>query len=112
MKKVFVITGLGLLILFAGIVLANSFSSNNSSNSTLVFNNENNLSEILIKVSIPCEGHVYLINSKLRELEGVKEVEYAQSFKFKVYYDSSKTSKEKILSLNIFKQYAAKEVVE
>jgi hypothetical protein len=69
-------------------------------------------SSFIIKVSIPCEGHAPLITDELGKLSGVNAVNYLGSYKFQVYYDSQKISQEQILSADIFKQYAAKEVAQ
>jgi hypothetical protein len=66
---------------------------------------------LTLNVDIPCSGHAPLIIGELKNLDGVKDVKYV-SGKFEVYYDPSKTSKEKILLLEIFKEYPAKVVSE
>ncbi|MCX6742251.1 MAG: hypothetical protein NTX24_03705 [Candidatus Pacearchaeota archaeon] len=80
-----------------------------------VVNNSTNLDgmqAITIKVAIPCEGHAILIVGELKKLQGVTNVEYIPSSTFKVYYDASKTNKEEILGLDIFKEYKATVVNE
>jgi hypothetical protein len=64
-------------------------------------------SSITLKVAIPCEGHATLISEGLKSIAGVEDVEYSPVSTFKVYYDLSKTSKEKILALDLFKEYKA-----
>jgi hypothetical protein len=107
MKKTFMVIGIILVVLFVSMFLAKGVLSNNN-----LTNNPNNnqLSEIVLQVSIPCEGHVSLITSEVGKLAGVEKVEYLGLFKFKIYYDEAKTSKEKILGADIFKEYAAKEI--
>jgi hypothetical protein len=113
MKKTFMVIGIILVVLFVSIflakgVLSNNYNNNNNNNSAP--NTENKLSEILLRVSIPCEGHVPLITGEVGKLVGVEKVEYLGTFNFKVYYDEAKTSKEAILGLEVFKEYKAKEV--
>lgn len=62
---------------------------------------------ITLKVAIPCEGHATLISEGLKSIAGVESVEYSPVSTFKVYYDPNKTSKEKILALDLFKEYKA-----
>lgn len=65
-------------------------------------------SDILkISVDIPCPGHAPLITSELGTINGVKGSEYSFPNNFDVYYDSSITSKEEILSLDVFEEYPA-----
>lgn len=64
-------------------------------------------SSITIKVSIPCAGHSQLIIDEIQKTEGVGKVGFTDPNLFKVNYNSQKTSKEKILSLEIFKTYKA-----
>lgn len=66
---------------------------------------------LTLDVDIPCSGHAPLIIGELKNLDGVKDVKY-QSGKFIVYYDSSKTSKNEILGIEIFKEYPATLVSE
>jgi copper chaperone CopZ len=67
---------------------------------------------VTIKVAIPCEGHASLIVGELKKVSGVTNVQYIPSSTFKVYYDVSKTTKEKILNLDIFKEYKATVISE
>lgn len=69
-----------------------------------------NLSSITLKVSIPCGGHAYLIKNALKNLEGIKRIEYNPITTFIVYYDADKTSEQEILNLDIFKDYSAKKI--
>lgn len=66
-----------------------------------------NLNTITLDVAIPCPGHAPLITGDLQKINGVVKVEYSPIKTFKVYYDPSKTSKEQILALDIFKEYKA-----
>lgn len=67
----------------------------------------NKLSMLKIKVNIPCPGHAPLISSELNTVRGVKGTEYSFPNNFEVYYDSSLTSKQKMLSLKVFDEYPA-----
>ena len=67
-------------------------------------------SSIILNVAIPCSGHAPLIISELEKLPGVKDVKYNGDFI--VYYDSSVTDKDKITSIDIFKEYPAKVLSE
>lgn len=65
------------------------------------------LSELTLKVSIPCPGHSPLITEELKKIDGVKSVKFKFPNLFNVIYNPSKTSKEQILSLQIFNTYKA-----
>jgi len=73
-----------------------------------IINNQNNLSSITLEVAIPCSGHALLITDELKKINGVESVNFSLPDKFEVEYDSTKTSKEGIISLEIFKTYKAK----
>lgn len=64
-------------------------------------------SELTLKVSIPCPGHAPLITGELYKIAGVSNVEFGFPNYFDITYDGSKTSKEEILSLEVFKTYKA-----
>lgn len=102
MKKIFIILGV-VAILALGIIFAKiNFTGN-------VIENEGDTS-ITLKVAIPCSGHASLIENELNKLLGISNVNFRLPNYFDVKYDSSKVSKQEILSLNIFKQYKATEV--
>jgi len=65
------------------------------------------LSSIILKVNIPCSGHAPLITQELKKIEGVLDVKFTIPNLFDVKYDPSKTSKEKLLSLEVFNTYKA-----
>jgi copper chaperone CopZ len=65
------------------------------------------LSSITLKVEIPCPGHAPLVIDELKKIEGVEDVKFSFPNLFNVKYDPSKTSKEKLLSLEIFNTYKA-----
>ncbi|TET84220.1 MAG: hypothetical protein E3J36_01890 [Candidatus Nealsonbacteria bacterium] len=62
---------------------------------------------LTLKVNIPCPGHAPLIIGELKEVNGVEGVRFKFPNLFDVGYESEKTSKEKILSLDVFKTYKA-----
>jgi copper chaperone CopZ len=65
------------------------------------------LSSITLKVDIPCPGHASLISNELKKIEGVEDVKFSIPNLFDVKYDPLKTSKEKLLSLEVFNTYKA-----
>lgn len=65
-----------------------------------------------ISVDIPCPGHAPLISNELKTIEGVKGSEFSFPNDFKVYYDAGQTSKEEILSLEVFEEYPAEVLSE
>jgi copper chaperone CopZ len=81
----------------SGSALANVYANGNSSN----------IQTLRLQVDIPCSGHAPLITSELKSISGVINVKFSFPNIFDVYYDSSKTSKEQILSLEVFKTYKA-----
>lgn len=68
------------------------------------------LSEITLKVDIPCPGHAPLINDELKGIEGVKSVKFRFPNYFDVNYDPAKTSQKEILSLKVFDAYPATKI--
>jgi len=68
---------------------------------------QNTLSKITLQVAIPCAGHSPLISSELKKLSGVKNINYQSPDTFIVSYNPDETSKQDILSLEIFKEYKA-----
>lgn len=83
--------------LFSGNAVSEQDNNSNSSNSSL----------LTLKVNIPCPGHSGLIIYELEELNGVKDAKFKFPDMFDVYYDSGKTSREKIIGLDIFQEYNA-----
>jgi len=83
--------------IISGSALANVYADGNSSN----------IQTLRLQVDIPCSGHAPLITSELKSISGVINVKFSFPNIFDVYYDSSKTSKEQILSLEVFKTYKA-----
>jgi len=63
------------------------------------------LSSITLKVEIPCPGHASLISNELKKIDGVEDVKFSFPNLFDVKYNPSKTSKKKLLSLEVFNIY-------
>jgi copper chaperone len=64
-------------------------------------------STVLFSVRIPCPGHAPLISEELKSIEGVGSIKYSLPSRFEVSYDSSKTSVEEMLELEVFNEYPA-----
>jgi len=88
-----------LLFLFIFPLLANVGASSGDFNS-------DDLNSFKIKVAIPCSGHALLITDELK-IAGAENVLYEFPNYFIVSYNSSKISKEGLLSLDVFKEYKA-----
>ncbi len=67
----------------------------------------NGASSIVLEVDIPCSGHAPLISEELKTIDGVEEIKFSFPNLFDVRYDPAKTSKAKILSLEVFNTYKA-----
>jgi copper chaperone CopZ len=91
------------LILFMIIfpVLANT----NSGSTT--FSDIGTQSLIRLQVDIPCSGHAPLITEELKKINGITNVKFSFPNLFDVSYDSTKTTKQQILSLDVFNTYKA-----
>jgi hypothetical protein len=64
--------------------------------------------EITLKVQIPCAGHTFLIVSELKKMTGINSISSPQWDTFIVTFDPTKTTPEKILNADIFRDYSAK----
>ena len=69
------------------------------------------ISQMTLKVDIPCPGHAPLISESLKTLSGVKSVTYRFPNYFDVSYSPSESPKSELLSLDVFGPYPA-EVIE
>ena len=67
------------------------------------------LSEMKLKVEIPCSGHASLIVDELKNA-GVTEVVYNDPDQFDVKYDNKKITKDSILSLSVLKEFKTIEI--
>lgn len=75
-------------------------------------NNAQKLSVLTLQVDIPCSGHATLISGELKKINSVSGVKFSFPNTFDVAFDATKTSKEEILSLGVFKTYKATLVSE
>jgi len=102
---------IGINLLFFMVIfplLANvSASPNTGITGAAIGTGENALSSLKLSVDIPCPGHAPLISSELKTIEGVIDVKFDFPNNFNVKYDPKKTSKQEILSLEVFKTYKA-----
>ncbi|MEM4181786.1 MAG: hypothetical protein QXX68_01370 [Candidatus Pacearchaeota archaeon] len=64
-------------------------------------------STLTIQVAIPCPGHAPLITGELNKIDGITNTEFKFPNIFTISYDSTKTSKQEILSLDVFNTYKA-----
>ncbi len=65
------------------------------------------ISTLKMSVDIPCSGHAPLITSELKTIAGVLGVQFSFPNIFDVTYDNTKTTKQEILALDVFKEYPA-----
>jgi len=65
------------------------------------------ISTLTLQVEIPCSGHAPLITDELKKLDGISNIKFRFPNYFDVSYDSNKLSKDRILSLEIFKTFKA-----
>lgn len=105
------VNALFFFVLFPMLASAGS-ASINPTGSVVASLPSSGLSEISLQVDIPCSGHAPLITSELKKLSGIGSVSFAQPNVFAVRFDSSKTSKQDILALDVFKSYPAKVLSE
>jgi len=83
-----------------------SFLFSDKTNADL--DNNKDLQTLRISVKIPCPGHALLISQNIKSLPGIANIDFDLPNIFEIKYDSQKTSRQEILSLNIFKTYSAK----
>jgi hypothetical protein len=67
----------------------------------------NILSSLKLSVAIPCSGHASLITGEIKSLSGINSVQFSLPNIFDVKYDPTKTTKQQILTLDVFKTYKA-----
>lgn len=73
---------------------------------------KNSLSSLTLQVAIPCSGHAPLITENLKKINGIQNIKFRSPNLFDVSYDPTKTTKQEILSLEIFNTYKATAVSE
>lgn len=101
-----------LAIVFGSVILINLiifyiiFPSISNINSNAV-SDEGSIMKLSFE--LPCSGHVPLVIDELQKVEGIESVRNTGGYNFEVYYDSTITNKEKILSQEICKEFDAKE---
>ncbi|MBN1156253.1 hypothetical protein JXA85_01430 [Candidatus Woesearchaeota archaeon] len=95
--------GVNLLLFLIVFPLATNLASGATGNAV-----KEGLSEITLKVDIPCPGHAPLITEELKGNAGVKSVIFRFPNYFDVSYDSSITSAEKIKATKIFNEFKIK----
>jgi hypothetical protein len=91
-----------LLFLVVFPLLANATASSPTTSFSVVGS-----ASLRLQVDIPCSGHAPLITQELKTINGVTDVKFSLPNVFDVRYDSAKTSKAQILSLDVFKTYKA-----
>lgn len=76
-----------------------------NTNSTNTLNVAKYPASLSMAVQIPCSGHAPLIIDELKKNSGVGSVKFRLPNIFDIHYDSSITSKEEIISSEVFKTY-------
>jgi hypothetical protein len=71
---------------------------------------EGNIQTITLQVQIPCQGHTQYMIGELSKLTGVNSVKATEWNRFELNFDSTKTSKDQILTSSILNTYPAKVV--
>ncbi|MBU1203870.1 MAG: cation transporter [Nanoarchaeota archaeon] len=67
---------------------------------------------IKLKIDIPCPGHAPLISQELKTIKGVTGIKFSFPNYFEVTYNSAETSKQDMLSLDVFESYKATVISE
>lgn len=93
-----------LLFLLIFPLLANVSIASNQVTGAITSTDQNFLK---LQVDIPCSGHAPLISGELKSINGVLDVQFSFPNNFDIKYDPVKTSKQQILSLEVFKTYPA-----
>jgi copper ion binding protein len=65
------------------------------------------ISSVTLQVDIPCPGHAPLISEELKTIQGISGIQFQFPNIFEVKYDHTETSKEEMLSLDVFSVYKA-----
>ncbi|MEI8123931.1 MAG: hypothetical protein WCG60_02055 [bacterium] len=91
------------LVFFYGVIpiLANI-------NTKYVAGEQSGLSEVSIKVDIPCTGHSFLIIDEVNKIEGVSGIKFNSPDEFVVKYNPQNTSPLEIVSLDVFSEFKAR----
>ncbi len=99
-----ILISIAIILLIAGIFYFTKISSTSTGNVVAQG------SIIKLQVQIPCAGHATLIKNSLLSLNGITNVQFTNPNIFLVSYDPNKLNKGDILSIQIFKEYPAKEI--
>ena len=99
--------GINLLMFLVIFPLLANVSFAQSSTNISASNGIGSLASLKLQVEIPCSGHASLISGDLKALSGVTGVQFSLPNVFEVSYDTSKTTKQDILTLDVFKTYKA-----
>jgi len=99
--------GINLLLFLIIFPLLANVSFAQSPTGNFIAGVNSSLSILKLQVDIPCSGHATLISGDLKTVSGVTGVQFSLPNVFEVTYDSSKTSKQQILALDVFKTYKA-----
>lgn len=94
----------GVILAVLGVFVYASLSDNTPNKATGSFVGSQ---KVIVKVDIPCPGHSSLIVDALRGLDGIVDVRFRVPDLFDVSFDSSKTSEQEIIGLDVFKTYKA-----
>jgi len=65
------------------------------------------VSTVRMSVDIPCSGHAPLITSELKTISGVLGVQFSFPNIFEVTYDNTKTDRDQMMALDVFREYPA-----
>ncbi|MDD5147914.1 MAG: hypothetical protein PHH08_00445 [Candidatus ainarchaeum sp.] len=106
--------GINLLFFLFIFPMAANFGANVSAGTAglAALPGSNSIGTIALQVQIPCSGHAPLITGELKKISGVQGVTFNFPDSFDVAFDSGKTTKERILALEIFRTYPAKVTAE
>jgi len=99
--------GLTILINLSLFLLVFPATANFTRHQNQVLSSVAQAKEVVLKVEIPCSGHASLITTELKKNKGVERVEFSLPNTFRVTYNTTVTSKEEILGLEIFKSFRA-----
>lgn len=72
--------------------------------------NNQQLTKLSVSVEIPCSGHAPLIIDEFKKDNGIKNVKFNMPNIFNIEYDSSQTSPEKIMTMEIFKNFKVENI--
>jgi len=70
------------------------------------------LCTVRLAVEIPCPGHAPLITGELKKIDGVLGTQFSLPNTFDVNYECAKASLDKMLALDVFKEYKATVLVQ